>query len=315
MWASSCIGSQERRRRTVKESSATGSSGQLVEIGVRGAAGSRRRDLQGREAEGQVPSCYRPAPGSVEELAGAGDGQGPGTGSSARSDGPDARARPALPNTGPGTPLFEAGGPAARVDALSCNVGPVSAPGDALLTPACRGQIEALSKAVAEVLTTFGIEQASCGQDSVCELAATTRDLTVVVDSQGGLGAAVAFGFDSGVARAVAGKVLAFMFEEAEALPASEEDELVRRALGEVASFALLGALNTLGLPPEFPAPRFVAGKGVGLLREPKAARSFTITTESGEFEVGFAPGVSLSRGTGPSGEADPGTGRAAAGL
>jgi CheY-specific phosphatase CheX len=164
------------------------------------------------------------------------------------------------------------------------------------------------------VLTTFGVGQASCGKGSARELAATTRDLTVVVDSEGGLGAAVVFGFDSGVARAVAGKVLAFMFEGAEAFPAGEEDESVRRALGEMVSFALLGTLNALGLPPEFPVPRFVQGKGVGLLREPRAVRSFAITTESGEFEVGFAPGVSLSQDAGSRGEAAPGTGRDAAG-
>ncbi len=233
----------------MKESSAAGSSSQLVEIGARGAASSPRRDLQ------------------------------------------------------------------ARGEALSCNVGRASAPGNAPFASACRGRVEALSKAVADVLTTFGVEQASCGQDSVRELAATTRDLTVVVDSEGGLGAAVVFGFDSGVARAVAGKVLAFMFEGAEALPAGEEDESVRRALGEVVSFALLGTLNALGLPPEFPAPRFVQGKGVGLLREPRAVRSFTITTESGGFEVGFAPGASLALGAGPPGEAAHGTGRAAPGL
>lgn len=210
---------------------------------------------------------------------------------------------------------MEAGQPAACGDALSCNVGRVGAPGNALFTSACRGQIEALSKAVAEVLTTFGVEQASCGQDSVRELAATTCDLTAVVDSQGGLGAAVVFGLDSGVARAVAGKVLAFMFEGAEAPPTGEEDEFVRRALGEVASFALLGTLNTLGLPPEFPPPRFVRGRGVRLLREPKAVRSFSITTESGEFEVGLAPGASLAPGAGPRGEAAVGTGRTAAGV
>jgi CheY-specific phosphatase CheX len=266
-------------------------------------------------SEGQVPSCDRPVPGSVEELADAGDDPGPGTGSPAGPNGPDARARPALSNTGPGTALFEAGELAARGEALSCNVGCVSAPGNALLTPACRGQVEALSKAVAEVLITFGVGEALCGQDSVGELAATTRDLTAVVDSQGGLGAAVVFGFDSGVARAVAGKVLAFMFEEAETLPAGEEDELVRRALGEVVSFALLGSLNTLGLPPEFPAPRFVRGRGVGLLREPRAVRSFAVTTESGEFEVGLAPGASLSQGVGPPEEMGPGAGRSSAEL
>jgi CheY-specific phosphatase CheX len=186
---------------------------------------------------------------------------------------------------------------------LSCSVGHVSAPADAPFASAYRCRVEALSKAVADVLTTFGVEQASCGQDFARDLAATTRDLTVAVDSEGGLGAAVVFGFESGVARAVAGKVLAFMFEGAEALPADEGDEPVRRALGEMVSFALLGTLNALGLPPEFPAPRFLQGRGVGLLREPRPIRSFAVTTESGEFEVGFAPGVTLFHDAGSRGE------------
>lgn len=227
----------------------------------------------------------------VTAANGADDRECAGTGGPAGPAGRTLSAPPAFPDTGSGT-------------ALSClcggrQVGPgeSAAGGDVhsrntLLEPAaCRGQVAALSEAVARALSTFGVERAHCGEDSAGELAATTRDLTAVVNSQGELGAEVVFGFDSSAARALADKISAFMFGETFTAPAGEEEEHVRIALGEMVSFSLLATLNALGLAPEFGALTFVKGRGVKLCPAPKAARSFSVTTEIGEFEVGFAPG------------------------
>jgi CheY-like chemotaxis protein/tRNA A-37 threonylcarbamoyl transferase component Bud32 len=191
---------------------------------------------------------------------------------------------------GGSVPLFESSRPAAGDQMRSPGTG-----WDALVASASRRQVEALSKSVPLILSHFGVEGARCGQDHVDELAATRRDLTVVVDSRRALDAAIAFGFDTNVAEAVAAKMAAFMFGDALPPGAGEQDEFVRGTLGEMASFTLLATLNALSLPPEIAVPRLLRGRGVGLAAGTRAASSFLVATELGDIEVSLAPALEAS--------------------
>jgi CheY-like chemotaxis protein len=186
---------------------------------------------------------------------------------------------------GEAVPLFDSTRPAASDET------PSLAPGwDALVASASRRQVEALSKSVPLILSHFGVDGARCGQDHVDELAATKRDLTVVVDSRRVLDATIAFGFDTNVAEAVATRMAASMFGETFTSGVGEQDEFVQGTLGEMASFMLLATLNALRLPPEVAVPRFLRGRGVDLAAEARSASSFLVATELGDIEVSLAP-------------------------
>lgn len=187
---------------------------------------------------------------------------------------------------------------------------------EALIEAASRGHIEALSKAVAEVLTCFELGEVACAEEPAArEILTTTRDVTVVANLSGGLHAAIVFGFESTVARAFAARIAVFMFGEEVEAPIEDESELVRVALGEMASFTAIATLNSLGLPLEFTPPWFVEGKGVKVSATPRAARGLSVTTDLGGFDVAFAPGASLCQGAAPCEGAGPHEGAAGSGA
>jgi hypothetical protein len=160
-------------------------------------------------------------------------------------------------------------------------------------------QVEALSKAVGEVLACFGLGEVACaGVPGTMDASATTCDLTVVdrlsPTGRGDLHGALVFGFEPTVARAFAARIADFMFDEPVEAAADEGSDLFRLTLIEMASFTMLATLSFLGLPPEPPEPRFVAGKGTKLSPAPRVARGFRVTTDLGAFELAFAPGAPL---------------------
>jgi CheY-like chemotaxis protein len=159
--------------------------------------------------------------------------------------------------------------------------------------PTSRLQASVLSQAVAEVLSGFAVGEVSCSEISTRQFAATTRDLTVVLDSHGGLTATFIFEFDSAVARGLASRITEAMAGEA-ADVSLREREVVTGALGEMANRVVASALAILGLEPEITAPRFVDETGVGLLPESVELRGFPVDTGFGRFDVGFVPGASL---------------------
>ncbi|MHC5057859.1 MAG: hypothetical protein ACYTKD_24595 [Planctomycetota bacterium] len=171
--------------------------------------------------------------------------------------------------------------------------------------PASREQVEALAKAVDEVLTCLGFGDVACTEmPGTANVAATPRHLTVIgrlsPAGRGDLHDDLVFGFESTVARAFAGRIAVFMFGEPREAPADEEPGFIRFALGEMASFTLLATLNSLGLLPEPPQTRFVEGEGVELWPTPRAAKGLCVTTDAGAFEVAFVsapPGPSPQHG------------------
>jgi len=162
---------------------------------------------------------------------------------------------------------------------------------------ACRGKVEALSKAVAEVLVTFDIGSVACAEDHPGGPLATAHDLTVLVDANEPLEATVIFGFDRDVAGALARKMATAMTGDKVEVRSDEEAEFMRGTLGEVLNFTMLGTFNELGLPPKVMAPRFVDGRGVRLFPNPRPSRFFSVETELGGFDVGYVPGAPLSEG------------------
>ncbi len=185
----------------------------------------------------------------------------------------------------------------------------------ALPVSASRVQVKALSRAVGEVLTCFGLGEVACAEvPGTTDASATMCDLTVVdrlsPTGRGDLHGALVFGFEPTVARAFAARIADFMFDEPVEAVADEGSDLFRLTLSEMASFTVLATLSSLGLPPEPPAPRLVAGKGTKLWPAPRVARSLRVTTDLGAFEVVFAPGAPLGGAPGL-----PGSLPAAAGL
>ncbi len=170
---------------------------------------------------------------------------------------------------------------------------------DELQISACRERVEAFSKAVAEVLGAFDVGGVVCAEDHPGELLATTHDLTVLVNADEPLEAAIIFEFDRDVARSLARKIATAMAGEQVEVTSQEEAELVRGVLGEVVNFTLYAALSALGLPPMVAAtaaaPQFADGKGVRLSAYPRAMRRFSVETELGSFGVGYVPGAALS--------------------
>jgi len=159
----------------------------------------------------------------------------------------------------------------------------------------CRGKTEAMSKAVAEILTSFGLDEVACAEEpGVRDVSVAASDLTVVANLHGDLRGAIVLGFDSSVARALAASIASFMFGEAVEISADDASEHIRGALGEMVSFTVLAMLNSLGIPPEFAAPRFVDGEGARLSPASCAASVSSVSTELGGFWVAFAPGASL---------------------
>lgn len=152
--------------------------------------------------------------------------------------------------------------------------------------------ISALSEAIGEVFSGFGIEPTTSGGVDVGEFTATTRDLTVIVDPKADLGGAVVFEFDSTAAGALACEIAASTVGETATPPAGEDAEFVAGVLAEMVNFTMFAVFKNLGLPPKFAAPRFVRGRGVSLSPTPRAKRGLTVSTGLGEFEVAFVPGA-----------------------
>jgi len=168
---------------------------------------------------------------------------------------------------------------------------------DEFQASACRGNVDMLSKAIVEVLTTFDVGGAVCAEHSVGECLATTHDLTVVVNARESLDAAIILEFDRDAAMALARRMAAAMTGEEVEVTSNEEAEFVRGALGEVVNFTLLATLKALDLPPKVVAPRFVDGRGVTISAGPRALRRFSVETELGGFDVGYVPGAALCEG------------------
>ncbi len=170
---------------------------------------------------------------------------------------------------------------------------------DTLPIPKSGVQVDALSKAVGEVLACFGLGEVACAEaPGTTDASATTCDLTVVdrlsPTGRGDLHGALVFGFEPTVARAFAARIAEFMFDEPAEAVADEGSDLFRLTLSEVASFTALATLNALGLPPEVTEPRFVVGRGTKLSPTPRAAQGLRVTTDFGAFELAFAPGAPL---------------------
>jgi CheY-like chemotaxis protein/CheY-specific phosphatase CheX len=175
---------------------------------------------------------------------------------------------------------------------------------ESLAASAARPQIEALSKAIAEVLASFGLAEVVCAEEpGVRDVSVAASDLTVVANLHGDVHGAIVLGFDSSVAQALAAKIAAFMFGEAVEISDDEASEHIRGALGEMVSFTVLAMLNSLGIPPEFAAPHFVKSKGARLSPGSCAASVTSVSTELGGFWVAFAPGGALCEETGGAGQ------------
>ncbi len=162
-----------------------------------------------------------------------------------------------------------------------------------------RVQVEAITKAVGEVLECFGFDEVECAEvPNTTKVLGAKRGLTVMdrltPTGRGDLHGVLLFGFESAVAGAFAGRIASFMFDEEREVAGDEISDLVKLTLGEMASFTLLATLNSLGLPPEPVQPRFVDGEGTKLWPAPAGSNSLRVTTDVGAFEIAFvtaAPG------------------------
>lgn len=154
-------------------------------------------------------------------------------------------------------------------------------------------EIAALSEAIRDALSGFGVQEISPGKDEVGEFVATERDLTVLVKPKAKLQATFLLAFDTDIAKALANRIAASTVGETGDMPPGEEAEFVTEMLGEMVVFTIIETLKALKLPPEFEAPRFVEGRGIGLSPEPRAIRSLPVTTELGRFVIGIVPSLS----------------------